>query len=226
MTRATNARLAGTTFLLYIVLGLASLILFDRASGGADTTARLETLAAHLTPARISLLLGLFTGFVALTLAVTLYALTESVDPHLALLAMLCRVVEGVMAAVSAVASCALLALATNQFPLPPESRTAFASVLLHSDPWFVGTSAFAFAVGSTLFTALFLRGRVVPAPLAWLGLVASLLLVILLPAQQVGHLPRWVVTWMWIPMLLFEVPCGLWLIATGAPIRVSMART
>ena len=39
MTRTTNARLAGFMFLFYIVVGITSLVLFGRATGGAEGTA-------------------------------------------------------------------------------------------------------------------------------------------------------------------------------------------
>ena len=84
LTRAANARLAGSMFLVYIALGLAGLILFDRSSAGADPAARLEAIAAHVQVARIALLLSFLTGFVALALGVALYALTRDTDPDLA----------------------------------------------------------------------------------------------------------------------------------------------
>ena len=72
------------------------------------------------------------------------------------------------------------------------------------------------FAVGSTLFAYLLLRGRMIPIPLAWVGLVASVLLVIGLPLQAAGFLSGPITMIMWLPMLAFEVPLGLWLISKG----------
>ncbi|HSR90634.1 MAG TPA: DUF4386 domain-containing protein [Gemmatimonadales bacterium] len=217
MTRANSARLAGAMFLAYIAIGITSLVLYGPASQGTDPAARLDAIASHLTPVRISILLNLLTGFVALTLGVALYALTREVDRELALLALTCRLVEAVMAAVSGVASMALVALATGQVAVEPEVRSGLGALLLRSDTWFPTISAIAFAVGSTLFCYLFLRGRIVPVPLAWLGLVASLLLVVLLPARLVNVVSGPITSWMWLPMLFFEVPCGIWLLTKGA---------
>jgi len=78
------------------------------------------------------------------------------------------------------------------------------------------------FAVGSTIFSWLLLRGRLIPDALAWLGVIASLLLVMLLPLQIAGFFggPRnWSspVTWaVWLPMLVFELTLGVWLITKG----------
>jgi hypothetical protein len=78
------------------------------------------------------------------------------------------------------------------------------------------------FAVGSLLFCLLLLRGRVIPAGLAWLGVIASVLLVVILPLQLAGLFGgamSWSasVTWLvWLPMLVFEVVLALWLIVRG----------
>ena len=84
-------------------------------------------------------------------------------------------------------------------------------------------TGAIFFAAGSTLFAWLLLRGRMIPIALAWLGVAASVLLVIILPLQRAGFLggeTSWSssITWMvWLPMLVFEIALALWLIVKGA---------
>jgi hypothetical protein len=82
-----------------------------------------------------------------------------------------------------------------------------------------MGASATFFAIGSTLFSWLLLRGRMIPVPLAWLGVLASVLLVIFCPLQLAGLLGGPVTSYMWLPMLLFEVVLALWLIFKGVAI-------
>jgi len=169
MTRRTNATVAGIKFLIYIVAGITSMALKNRVNAAA--------------------LLTLVTSFCALVLGVTLYAITRVEDQDLALLALLCRVIE---------------------------------SVPGH------GGGAIYFAVGSTLFCWLFLRGRMIPVALAWLGVVASALLVVLLVLRTAGLFgpgANWssALTWLtWLPMLVFEVTLAFWLIVKGvdAPAR------
>ena len=164
MTRATNARIAGFTFLFYIAAGIASLVLAGRA---------------HATD-----VLSLLTSFSALVLGVTLYAITREQDRDLAMLALTCRVVEAI-----------------------PDNA---------------GSSAIFFAVSSTLFSWLLLRGRMIPGALAWLGVLASILLVVILPLQRAGLFGgpmTWSasVTWLvWLPALVFEVALALWLLIKG----------
>jgi hypothetical protein len=76
--------------------------------------------------------------------------------------------------------------------------------------------SALFFAVGSTLFAWLFLRGRMIPVPLAWLGVVGSALLVVGLPLQLAGFLSGLVTQLMWVPVAVFELTLGPWLLIKG----------
>ena len=81
------------------------------------------------------------------------------------------------------------------------------------------------FAVGSTIFSVLLLRGGIVPAGLAWIGLLASVLLVVCLPLQIAGFIKGALSTIMWLPMLAFEVPLAVWLIVKGAAAPRGTAR-
>ena len=72
------------------------------------------------------------------------------------------------------------------------------------------------FAVGSMIFSYLLLRGRIVPVSLAWLGVLASALLVVGLPLQLAGFLRGPMTGYIWLPMLAFEVPLGLRLLIKG----------
>ena len=215
MTRTANARIAGFTFLFYIAAGIASLLIFGRATSGEGIAAKLAGIAAHTTAVRIVVLLGLLQCFSALVLAVTLYAITREQDEDLAMFAMICRVAEGIIGGVSIPGTLALLWLATSTGTDAPAADAAhtLAAYLLRGD---VALTATFFAVGSTIFAYLLLRGRMIPLPLAWLGVVASALLVVLLPLQLAGFVHGLVTSLMWLPMLAFEVPLALWLLTRG----------
>jgi hypothetical protein len=155
------ARVAGFTFLFYIIAGISSMALPNKS--------------------QVADLLNLLLNFSAIVLGVTLFMITWEQGPGLALLALTCRVMEAVH-----------------------------------------GESAIFFALGSTLFCWLLLRGRMIPIVLAWLGVVSSVLLVVVLPLQLAGLFGgsmswsasiSWIV---WLPMLVFEVAFALWLIIKG----------
>jgi len=157
----TYARIAGFTFIFYIVAGISSMALPNKS--------------------QVADLLNLLLNFSAIVLGVTLFMITREQGPGLALLALTCRILEAVH-----------------------------------------GESAIFFAVGSTLFCLLLLRGRMIPGVLAWLGVVSSVLLVVVLPLQLAGLIGgsmSWSasITWIvWLPMLVFEVGFSLWLIIKG----------
>ena len=216
MTRTTNARIAGFTFLFYIVVGIASMLLFSQATSGEVATEKLASIAQHVPQVRLTIVLGLLQAVCAIVLAVTLYAITRDQDSDLAMLALIFRVGEGLLGAISTRATLELLWLGTSAGPkaLDAATRQALGTYLLNGPDW--NMSAILFAMGSTLFSCLLLRGRTVPVPLAWIGVVASLLLVVGLPLQLAGVLSGPVTSYVWIPMVAFEVPLGFWLLIKG----------
>jgi hypothetical protein len=68
-----------------------------------------------------------------------------------------------------------------------------------------------------------------IPVALAWLGVIASVLLVVGLPLQLSGVLSGLVTQLMWIPMAAFEIPLGVWLLIKGVgqtPVSQRLPRT
>ena len=223
MTRTTNARIAGFTFLAYIAATISSMIIFARATSGESIAAKLGSILEHTASMHVVVLLALVQAFAALVLAVTLYAITRDQDRELALLAMACRLTEGVIGALSASTILALLWIATGNRSDASAASSAHTLVeyLLRDDS---AVGAFFFAVGSALFAYLLLRGRLIPVALAWLGVAASLLLVVGLPAQLANLISPAAISLMWLPMLAFEIPLGLWLLIKG--VGASQPRT
>ncbi len=218
MTRMTNARIAGFTFLFYIAVAFPSVVLMNRATSAEGTAAKLARIAEHASDVRVAILLTLLSCFSAVVLAVTLYGITRDVDHELAMLTMACRVGEGVLGAIGIPNTLGLLWLGTAAGANAPDAEAAHAlgAFLFKVRGWNTIIGATFFAVGSTLFSYLLLRGRMVPVPLAWLGVVASVLLVVGLPAQLVGFFAGPVGWFMWLPMLVFEVTLALWLLIKG----------
>jgi hypothetical protein len=218
MTRTANARLAGFTFLFYIATGITSLMLFNQAISGAQgTAAKLAAIAQHATVVRLAVVLALVIFLCAVVLGVTLYALTREEDRDLAMIALCCRVSEGVIAAVSATSTLQLLAIATaSTAAAAPDAATAQAlgGLLLNHRGSTGSIAAICFVMGSTLYSYLFLRARSIPVPLAWLGVLASLLLLIALPLELAGLIKMSFLVWL--PMLVFELTFALWLIIKG----------
>ena len=168
MTRATNARVAGFTQFFYFAVGIASL-------GMAGSS--------HVTG-----VLTLSTSLSALVLGVTFYSITREQDRDLAMLALTCRIIEGIPGDLG-------------------------------------GMGEIYSAMGTTLFSWLLLRGRLIPVALAWFGVLASGLLVIILPLWRSGLFGgpmTWSdpVTWfVHLPLLVFELGLASWLLIKGVAI-------
>jgi len=214
MTRRANARIAGLALLLYFALGIPTMVLLNGATKGHGVEAKLANLAHHTGDARLAVLFVLCTSLCALVLGVTLWSLTREQDESLAMLGLACRVCEGLAGAIALQRTMGLLWLAGPDAPDAATTRT-LGSWLLEGQV--SGVGAIFFAVGSLLFAWLLLRGRAIPAPLAWLGVVTSAAAVVALPLEFVDLFPsRWI-WYVWLPLAAYEVPLALWLLVKGA---------
>jgi hypothetical protein len=218
MTRSTYARVAGFTFLIYIVMGVASLLLMNFTPPADDMTSRLASFAAHAQAVRTTIVLSLLTCFTAFILAVSLYGITREEDHELAVLVLACRVAEGLLNSLLVIVLLGLLWLGSAQGIDAPDPRIAagIGAFLRKMRGWETTISAMFFAVGSTTFSYLLLRGRMVPVPLSWLGIIGSALLIITLPLHLVGFSVGSADTLFWLPILLFEVTISFWFILKG----------
>ena len=219
MTRTMSARIAGFTFLFYVAVALPAMVLFDKATSAQGIAAKLALIAQHASDVRVAIVLSLLTCFAAPVLAVALYGITRDEDNELAVLALSCRIGEGVLSAVFVIATLGLLWLATAWTSAgAPDAAAAYAlgAFLLKVRDWNTTIGATFFAVGSTLFSYLLLRGRTVPVPLASLGVIASVLLVLGLSLQLTGFLHGTATLLMWLPVAVFELTLGPWLLIKG----------
>lgn len=223
--RPTNARIAGLMFLLYIGLGIAGMILFDEATNAPSSGSQLANIAQHVTDVRVSIVLALFSAFVAMVLSTALYAITREQDRFLAMLAMTSLFGAAVIEAIYIPTTLGLLALATTGGGNTADAAAinALGTFLLTARAWNPLIAATFFAVGSTLYSWLLLRGRMIPVALAALGVLASVLWVVGLPLQLLGLMPDTVAWGIYVPMAAFQISVGLWLVFKG--ITLSSAR-
>ena len=210
MTLRTNARLAGFTFLIYIAIAVTSMILSRQVMSGVEgTVAKLASITQHASLMRVDILLTMFQAACALILAVSLYALTRNVNRDLAVIALCCRVGEGMIIILATFRSLALLSIAAST----ATATNTIADLLLKMEDWLLFASGTCFAMGSTIYCYLFLRARSIPVPLAWLGVLASIVALVVVPLQLAGFIDASVSGLIWIPLLVFEVALALWLL-------------
>lgn len=220
MRRSTSGRVAGFTLLFYIAVAFPSMVLMKRATSADGVQAQLARVAEHASDVRVAIVLTILSCLSALLLAVTLHAITRDEDREVAALILVCRVVEGALGAIGIPETLGLLWLAeAGSGAAAPDGATVNALGTLFLAPArgaMLGAPFF--AVGSLAFAWLAVRGRVVPVALGWIGVGASALLVVSLPLQLAGFVSGPWAAYVWLPMLAFEVPLGLWLLVRGVP--------
>lgn len=217
MTRNTDARIAGVAYLLYIGVAFPSMVMFGKVTAGADVPARLASVARHVSDLRLMLILDLVSIFCALTLAVTLYGITRDEDNELAMFGLVCRTGEGIIGG-ALIGTNGLLWLATASGPGAPDAATAttIGTLLLKLGSWQTSSAGILFAVGSTVFCYLLLRGRMIPAVLAWIGVIGSAIVAVGQPLEAVSILRGSPAQLMWIPIAVFEITVAFWFIIKG----------
>ncbi|WP_263381294.1 DUF4386 domain-containing protein [Granulicella arctica] len=218
MTHRFDSRLAGCAYLSYVVFTMASSILYGRATAGESDSQALANLSRTISQARVTVLLDLLQIVCAVVLAVTLYRLVSSVNPTIALLAMFFRLGEGLLGFLPLLSKLELMRLATD----PSVAFANASSVLLLANENLHrpddGFSQFCFVVGGFMFAYLFLRGRLIPRWLGWIGVVTIGAQLICVPLHIAMIIPGSVVDMLWMPILLYEIPLGIWLIMRGTP--------
>jgi hypothetical protein len=215
MTTTTHARIAGATFVLYIAIGMTGMYLSSAMTGGAETTAaKLAAIVENKSMAQLNIIFTLLAALCAVMLATTIYRLTSGVDRELALMALCCRVAEGVVIVVATMILVATIAIANmvSGTPVADPTYIALAELIFKIEGHTGLLAALCFSMGSLVYCYLFLISRRLPTWLAWLGLFSSVILVALLPLQIAGIVRGLIVSIMWLPMLVFELIFAFWL--------------
>jgi hypothetical protein len=208
-------------FLFLIATVGAVSVLFGSVEG-TEISETFRNISGNEWRVRVSALLLIVAGISTLILAAMLYAVTKRADRNLAILALSCRAVEAALYAVATMSALALLSLSEESTRASADELTAayaLGDLALNLDSWETNVGAIFFAVGSALYSYLFLKARSVPIVLAVLGLLASLALVVGVPLQTAAgrDTVEGASAVIWIPMIIFEITTGLWLLIKGA---------
>jgi hypothetical protein len=216
MTRASVARTAGATFLLYIAVKVASAVLFEGSIGSGAAAGRLAAVAAHADDLRIATVLALGNCVCALVLGTLLYFYTRGSHPELSTLVLVCRTGEAVLFGVFALGIAAVVFIATASTPASRDVDASLVVVIIRSTRHATLVASFFFAIGSAAFAWVLLRARLAPRTLAALGLAGSLVPIVGMPLQIIGALRGFNTGLLWVLMFSFELALGAWLLAAG----------
>lgn len=216
------ARVAGFAFLFaMVIVVVANYGINFRliVPGNAVDTAR--NISAHETLFRLNIACNLVYVLNIGVLLAALYVIFKPVNQSLALVAAICRLVLALMWVITALNTLGALRLLGNAPYLPVfegDQLQTLARLQLASsyDAYYVGLPFWGLA--STVSSYLWFKSRYVPRTLAVFGLVSSSWCVICAFAFIV--FPHYEATvsasWFDVPMVLFELALGLWLIFRG----------
>ncbi len=220
-TTHNAARVVGLSYLLALVFAnfaefyvAGTLIVVD------DAAATARNIVAHELLFRLGVASNLLVFALDVVLAIALYLVLRPVSRALAAVATAWRLIETatmVIAALSDLDALRALSGAGYLQALGPDQLAALArlSIGAHGSAYNIGLLFF--GCGSTLFGYLWFGSGYIPRALAALGIVASLLvLVVAFAVVVVPSVARTVIPACFIPIFLFELALGGWLLGKG----------
>jgi hypothetical protein len=223
------ARLAGLLYLAIIVTSILSLFLVEaRLVVDGDWATTTQRIAADQTLFRAGLVYDMVMFASVIALAWALFVMLRGVDRNRALLALLWRMAEAVVGAVTVLLGVLVALLVDSQdarAAFEPAQLHALVDVLLTARAIGFDVVVFFLSLGTIVYCRLLYRSRYVPRALAGLGIVAF---VIMLVGTAVGLLlpqHRDLTMVGWAPGIVFEAAIGVWLLLKGvraAPVGVA----
>lgn len=209
------AKVAGVFYLLIIVIYMTGLTLNTGLHAGSFA-ASAESISGSEVLYRTSLSLMLLGSVLTIPLAGALYAFLKTVDPNLAMFALLFRTCEALLGGVTKMALFTRLGIYTGTVAVfSLEQQSALSSLIRVAYQTGFNISVLFFSFGSILFFYLLFTSRFIPRALSAFGLFASVsvtavsLANLIQPELLSGNL------W-WTPMFIAEIMTGLWLIVKG----------
>lgn len=208
------SRIAGGAYLITMASGIFAES-FVRGSlvvrGDAAQTAQNISASSQLFRIGMAADLLTFTGVIVLIWA--LYLLLRQVNERLALLALLFRIVEASVHYVAMLGSAGALVLLSQvayvDAVAQPE-REVLARVAIAIQGAGINFGFILLGLGSAVYALLFLRSRIVPRPLAALGIAASMLLALSSAWYVIDPRIAPVRLALMAPMFVYEVGLGI----------------
>jgi len=227
-SQAKAARIAGALYLVQ----MATAIFGESFVRGSlivpgDATRRAENIIESERLFRVGIATDILTYVAVLSLVWALYVLLRPVNRNLALLAAMLRLLE--LATHFAATLFSLVAVnylggADHLKSFEPAQLHSLARVAITAQATGLNVGFVLVGLGSSVFAYLLLKSRYVPRVLAAWGIFSSLLLAAYAITFIVN--PPLVSIWIpWmIPMGIYEVGLGFWLLIKGADLRAGPA--
>lgn len=228
VTQAQAARLAGAMYLIQMATGVFT-ELYARGSliVAGDPTKTAHNIIQSEQLFRIGVASDLATYIAVLLATWALYVLLRPVNRNLAVLAVLFRLMELAIHFNATLNSMAVLRLLSGDDYLRAIDRSqlySMARLALGAQGAAMNMGFILLGLGSAIFAYLLFKSRYIPRTLAGWGVFASLLLtvyaLVIIVVPDAGALQMAAM----LPMGIYEVSLGFWLLLTGARIKESSA--
>ncbi len=215
----TAAKIVGFLYPIQMATGILGHYVRGQMIVAGDATKTAQNILESERLFRLSIAADVVTCSTVIVLVWAFYILVRPIDRNLALLAVFFRLVENAVLCVAAVNSLVLLKLVggTDYLQIIGTSQLhSFARLALSAQGLGMNVAFILLGLGSAVFAWLLLKSRYVPKALAAWGIFSSLLLavgtlaIIVFPGLGVGGLAYMM------PMGIYEVGLGLWLILKG----------
>lgn len=216
-------KIAGFMFLFAFIiptLNWTLVLATFNVPGDALTTAKNILANTFLFRLGISVELLMAVGLVVLGLA--LYVLLKSVNKHLALLALVLKLVEATLMAVTVVLPFIALEFTytdSASTTLTQEQLQMFLGLLFNAHTAITAVPMVFLGLDMMLFCYLFLKSAYIPKLLAGFGLLSFFLILVqsllFILAPEYATMPINQILF-WAPSGLFEIVIGLWLLIKG----------
>ncbi len=224
------ARIAGLAYLLIIVTSMAVVISTDtQIVVSGDVGATIENIRDNELLYRFGAAYDLVMFPSVIVLSMALYVILKRVSRNLALLALLWRLGEAFVGVITVLASLVILHLlggAGSSTGLAPGQLPAFVELLLNVRAAGLEILTVFLCLGTIIYFYLFFKSRYIPRALAVWGMSAfTLMLTVTFAKILAPDLSPVMQTVSLIPVVLFELVIGLWLLFKGVNVQQTDSR-
>lgn len=217
VSQSRAARTVGLLYLATMASAVAAQICVGPLIVAGDAVRTAANVAAAASRFRLGMMLDVVTAIGIAGLIAALYVVLSPAGRAWAMFGVVLRAIETVVFVIAGLGYAVLLATAQPApylAPIAPAELQAlgYLGVRLHGAGFLIG---FVFlGWGSTMFAALWLRSRLIPRPIALWGIAASVLMAGVSMAMIVWpSLSTVVGLYHMMPLAIFEVGLGLWLV-------------
>ena len=216
----TAAMIVGIIYPIQMATGIfGEVFVRNRLVVRGDAARTAENIIANEQLFRLSVVTDLITYILVMVLTWALYVLLRPVNRHVALLGAFFRLSELAVLCIATVNSLVVLRLLSGAESLKSFELGQLQSLVMlayHTQGQGMLVGFILLGLGSAIYAWLLLKSRYVPKPLALLGIFGALLLALGTMAIMIfPALGRVGMAYM-IPMGLYEVGLGFWLLIKG----------